>query len=497
MKNFKKYIGLSLSVALLWSCTYDAPEQVEPNSGTADFSKVVAVGNSLTAGFMNGALYDAGQSTSYAAILSTQMQLVGGGTFNTPMTGSTVGCYNPSEGCTAGRLVLKGLEDPTPSPTVPGDPNALAPYGGDKGALNNFGVPGITLATALTPLAGAPADPANPAFNPYYARIASNPGTSTIIGDATTAFADGATFLLFWLGSNDVLGYAIGGAANEAILTSEGDFETRFNGALGSLLQANTSAKGAVANIPNVLSVPFFKLVPWNAIPLDAATAAFANSSYQDYNDGLAAALALGEIDQAEHDRRLVEFVEGQNGFIVEDDELTTADISAAYGFPPGSVVLPNYRHAESTDLVPLTAGSVLGTLQDPNDPTSVYGVGVAMGDQYLLTPAELSVIQSRTAVFNQTIANTVTANSDRLVLIDIHSILEDLAENGTVINGSTLNASVTPPFGGFSLDGVHPNSRGNAFIANKFIEAINAKFNALIPFANPNDYAGNALPIP
>lgn len=497
MKNIKKYIGITLATALLWSCTYEAPEQVEPTSGSADFSKIVAVGNSLTAGYMNAALYDAGQSTSYAAIFAMQAQAVGGGDFNIPMTGSEVGCYNPTGGCTAGHLILQGLDDPKPTPIVPGDPNALAPYSGDKSALNNFGVPGITLATALTPLTGAPADPGNPAYNPYYARIASNAGTSTVIGDAATALADGGTFLLFWLGNNDVLGYATGGASNEAILTSEGDFDTRFNAALGALLQANGSIKGAVANIPNVLSVPFFKLVPWNAIPMDAATAAYANGAYQDYNDGLDAALAYGKIDQAEHDRRWIEFVEGQNGFIVEDDELTTADISEAYGYPPGSVVLPNYRHAESTDLVPLTAGSVLGTLKDPNDPTTVYGVGVAMGDEYLLTPAELSVIQSRTAAFNETIANAVSANSDKLVLIDIHSILEDLAASGATINGSALTASVSPPFGAFSLDGVHPNSRGYAFVANKFIEAVNAKFNASIPLANPNNYSGNALPIP
>lgn len=495
MKNLKKYIVLTLATGFFWSCTYEAPEQVEPTSGTADFSKVVAVGNSLTAGYMNGALYDGGQSSSYAAIVAEQMKAVGGGTFNIPMTGSEVGCFNPAEGCTAGHLILKG-NPPKPSPIIPGDPTALAPYGGDKSALNNFGVPGVTLATALTPLTGGPADPGNPAYNPYYVRIASSPGSSTIIGDAAAALGNGGTFLLFWLGNNDVLGYATGGASNPAILTSESDFSTRFSAALGTLLQANADVKGAVANIPNVTDVPFFKLVPWNAIPMDAATAAAVNDGYKDYNDGLDAALALGEIDEEEHARRKINFVAGNNGFVVDDDELTEADISAAFGYPPGTVVLPNYRHAESTDLVPLTAGSVLGTLADPDNPSSVYGVGVAMGDQYLLTPAELEIVVSRTDAFNQVISSFVSSNSQRLVLVDINSIFEDFAENGTLVNGSALNATITPPFGAFSLDGVHPNGRGSAFVANKFIEAINAKFNASIPLSNPNNYSGNPLPV-
>jgi hypothetical protein len=34
---------------------------------------------------------------------------------------------------------------------------------------------------------------------------------------------------------------------------------------------------------------------------------------------------------------------------------------------------------------------------------------------------------------------------------------------------------------GAFSLDGVHPTARGYALIANKFIEAINAKYGATL----------------
>jgi lysophospholipase L1-like esterase len=83
------------------------------------------------------------------------------------------------------------------------------------------------------------------------------------------------------------------------------------------------------------------------------------------------------------------------------------------------------------------------------------------------------------------------------LVLVNANAILAQLATTGASINGSALTASISPPFGAFSLDGVHPNARGHAYIANKFIEAINAKFGSSIPLCNPNDYPGNELPVP
>lgn len=484
MKNIKKYIGLSLATALFWSCTYEAPEQVEPTSGTADFSKVVAVGNSLTAGYMDGALYDAGQNTSYAAIVAMQMQAVGGGTFNIPMTGSNVGCFNPAQGCTAGRLILKGLESPKPSPIIPGDPSALAPYNGE---INNFGVPGVTLGTALTPLTGGPADPGNPAYNPYYARIASDPGASTLIGDAAAEFADGGTFLLFWLGNNDVLGYATGGASNPAILTSEADFAARFNAALGSLLQVNASAKGAVANIPNVTDIPYFTTVPFNPVPLDQTTADQLNSGYEDFNNGIMAynaGMLPGQTapPSEENQRPTINFAPGQNAVVINDETLPDLTV---YG-------IPSIRQTTANDLLVLPAAGVIG--QDMG--SGPVGLQDPLKDNYVLIPSEIDEVAASVNAFNQTISSVVSANNN-LVLVDINSIFEDFADNGATINGSALNATISPPFGAFSLDGVHPNSRGSAFVANKFIEAINAKFNASIPLANPNDYSGNALPVP
>src|SRR6187455_3123461 len=109
MKKINKFSAFLICSLFAAACTYEFPDFVEePTQGEADFTKMISVGNSLTAGFMNGALYTASQDNSFVSIISAQMQLIGGSsTFNQPSVNSVNGCYNPSGGCTAGRLYLK------------------------------------------------------------------------------------------------------------------------------------------------------------------------------------------------------------------------------------------------------------------------------------------------------------------------------------------------------------------------------------------------------
>ena len=47
-----------------------------------------------------------------------------------------------------------------------------------------------------------------------------------------------------------------------------------------------------------------------------------------------------------------------------------------------------------------------------------------------------------------------------------------------------------------WSTDGIHPNARGYALVANKFINAINEAFGASVPEASVGSYTGAALPV-
>ncbi|MEO9485297.1 MAG: hypothetical protein ABJG47_17700 [Ekhidna sp.] len=485
MKFYIKNISLALVTVIAVSCTHEFPPVDEPDAGSADFTKMVSVGNSLTSGFLDNALYQSGQDASFPAIIALQMEAVGGGQFNAP----DVGLEIPD-----GRLVLaqnvSANPNASPVPTPAGTAGLPAPfnatqgnptaYTGDKSALNNFGVPGMSLGMSLATIASYP--PGTEGTAALFGRFAADPATSTQIGDAAAALADGGTFFTFWLGNIDVLGYATGGASNPALLTSDGDFNTFLGLALGALTTANSNAKGAVANIPNVPDVAYFTTISWNPVPLDQASADALNANYAAYNAGISASPLSAE----EKALRTINFVVGNNGFVIEDDLLT--DLTAGG--------LPNYRQTQLGDLVILPAAAQL--------PTGLGTLAGPAADQWVLTGvtypngsvSEVAEVANSIAAFNGHIKTAVDANPN-LVLVDVNAEFASLAANGVSINGSGMNATLQPPFGGFSLDGVHPNKRGYAYIANLFISAINAEFGSQIPLCNPNDYAGNNLPIP
>ncbi|MCS6974403.1 MAG: hypothetical protein NZM13_07955 [Cyclobacteriaceae bacterium] len=519
-----------IALVLVFSCEQEvlvpqAPEPEEPptgTSGSANFTKFVSIGNSLTAGFMAGALFDFGQQNSFPAIMAEHFEYVSDNdAFDQPLTGSINGCSNPPS-CTLGRLILFDADGPgpgTPRPTPAGSPGvpapyntnaadhgkSLAPYTGSKANLNNFGVPGIVLAHLNAPQAGDISNPSHPLFNPYYARFASNPGTSTILGDA---LATNPTFISFWVGNNDVLGYAVGGASNPAILTSVATFSALFNGAMDAIL-ANPNRRAVVGNIPNVTAIPYFRVVPHNPVPLDATTASTLNSAFAGYNAALDAlkAPAFGGAfgTAAELDARKISFsASTSNRVVIQDESL----INLAPGFdallaanlitPAQRAALAPYeraRQATSNDRLVLTAASFIGTLVGGN-PQLINGVTVPLADQWVLIPSEITEITNRINDFNNVISTRVNAES-RLALANINSAFTALASSpGQIVDGIFINAFFAPPGGIFSEDGIHPNPRGAAYVAKIFIQAINSKFGSTVPLPNISKYYGTYFPV-
>lgn len=541
MKNIYKTLSLFLATAVLVACSseddlvedwIDINEPAVPSSGDLDLSNYIAVGNSLTAGFADGALYPEGQDASFPNILATQFMEAGGGAFVQPDISSGNGFGGVNGTAAVGKSFID-LEAALAAIAGTGsfaevikftEGSFLTSSSATGAGLNNFGVPGAKVGDLTLNGYGFPN-----AGNPFYTAFASDPSTSSILDDAVSA--DGSFFTL-WIGSNDVLGYAIaGGDENIATTTSMFDFQTAYGTVLSSLT-AN-GAEGIVLNVPPVTIIPFFQTVTTlsggvNIIPagsIDAQTAAFLNSgsAYGEYNDGLAAAVALGEITQEEADLRTIEFLgDVANSPVITDESLTTADISAAFMAPPGTVVLPNIRQATSLDyrsllgdLFPLTALSVVGTLADENDPNSVYGVGEPVPDQYSFTASEQVTAITAYATYNAVIDGIVSANPN-VTLVDVRPLFADMyglsaaqatglqlgddaiaaadGELGIEIGGINLvplSLSAEQLYNSvWSTDGVHPNARGAALIANEIIRTINATYGASIPEVNPLDYA-------
>jgi hypothetical protein len=151
-------------------------------------------------------------------------------------------------------------------------------------------------------------------------------------------------------------------------------------------------------------------------------------------------------------------------------------------------------RQTTSSDIIPLATGSVLGT----NGSFGVNGVSEPLGDRYALIPSEIQAINDARTAYNQVVQNVAGAYPTRLAVADVNGALGTLVTNQfAILNGVTLTPNINPPTGIYSEDGAHFNTRGYAFIAKVFIEAINQKFQSTVPVPNMSRYSATALPIP
>tara|TARA_R110000787_G_scaffold15134_2_gene46788 strand:- start:24243 stop:25742 length:1500 start_codon:yes stop_codon:yes gene_type:complete len=471
--NIYKSIGvLALATTLLVSCSkleFDIPvEEVTPlTSGTADFSNYVALGASFSAGVSDGSLFIASQNNSFPNSLSGAMANAGGGEFRQPLVSDNVGGLLLGGVQIAGpRLYFTGsglgvLND-TPTTEVT---NILT------GPFNNMGVPGAKSFHLLAPgygnVAGVPTGQANP----YFARMASSPN-ATVLEDAVSQ--NGTFFTVSVMGGNDVLGYATSGGSgvdqtgNFDPATYEGNDITDpnvFAGVASAIVAGLTAngAKGVLSNVPYVTDLPYFTTVPYDAVPLDAATAAQLNGAFAPYNGGLLAAEAGSLITPSERAARTINFAAGQNAVTLVDEDLTNL---AALG-------LPSYRQATSNDLLVLPASSFIGTQVDGN-PQLINGVSVPLSDQWVLTDIETQKVLTATDAYALTVEALATANG--LAFVDLRVILSEAYSSGIMFDNFNMTTDLI--FGGLvSLDGVHLTGRGYAYMANKFLEAIDANY--------------------
>ena len=477
------------SVSTTQSTTSGGGGPNDPIAGNADFSRLVTIGDSLTAGFADGALYLHGQQNSYPAILAGQLATVGSGALSQPLVSDNVGGLlfngNPLPGF-GKRLVLNNTSGSLAPEPVNGTTITDIAVPASGSPFNNMGIPGAKSYHLIADGYGNPLGVQASAANPYFVRFASAPGTN-VIADAMRV---NPSFFVLWIGNNDTLSYATGGGTGvdqlgnpnpasygSADITDPTAFAGIYQGIVNTLISGG--AKGVLISLPDVTSIPFFTTVPYNAIPMDQATADATNSAAAilAYNGGLMQAAANSLITADEAARRTISFAAGQNAVVIIDENLT--DLSA--------LSLPSIRQAIAADFILLTASSKIGTLANPNDPTSVIGVGVPLGDGDVLTEAEAALVAAANGAFNATIKSIADGN-DNIALYDAAASLATLKTSG-INYGTGVITSTFATGGAFSLDGVHPTARGYAVIANQIIDLIESSFGATIPPVNPGDF--------
>ena len=436
-----RYILFISLLGLLFACQPEIKDEFTYSSGSADFSTYVSVGNSLTAGYSNSALYHSSQANSYPAIIAEQMKKAGGGEFVQPVVNSEYGVL-------PGKLELGYKADclgNTSMGPVPaqGQPEGYGPVGY---TVNNMGVPGAKSFHLLASGYGNPAGVPVGLANPYYARFATSED-ATVIGDAV---AKGPTFFSLWIGNNDVLGYAASGGVGDTI-TGQQSYAYFMNVILQSL--TSTGAKGVIANLPDISGAPFFNTVPPNGYVLTQGQADTLNMFLGQYGFSYSA---------------------GPNYFII-------ADATAPLGF----------RQMVEGELLLLTVpqDSLKCAYWGGFNPNIMAPVPIP--DQYVLTLDEIANVNNAIEGYNATIATL--ADQYDLALVDINSYFDEI-KNGVVYDGVSFSTSYITG-NAFSLDGVHLTQQGYALIANQFIMAINAKFGANLPTVSVTQYKANELP--
>lgn len=520
MKIMKvKYIAL-LAVLIVFTACND-PEDVVPasqmvemgepialTSGSADFTTYVALGNSLTAGLTDGALFIAGQENSFPNRLATKFAIFGGGSFSQPLTNDNIGGllvggtqipgFNP-------RLVFDG-EGPVPLSDVIGPvaPTTDIALNNPAGPFNNMGVPGAKSFHLLAPGYGNLANLSLGLANPFFVRMTGSTPDASVL---ELAIAQSPTFFTLWIGNNDVLGYATtGGDGTNPITPSDGPPGVGFDQTYGALIATliGSGANGVVANIPYVTSFPHFTTVPHN--PLDPSNPDF--GPLIPTLNGI-----FGQLNQVyaflQAPERAIEFSStGASELVIRDE--TLIDLSAeiagvlnaspafpafvqSFGLPAEAAPLVaallgntygQTREATAEDLFVLPSFSIIGTVntesvgalmaqglsQELAGQFSVEGITLPLEDKWVLLPSEQAEIKTATDNFNATIASAVSGAG--LAFLDANMLMQTEVTDGDF----TLTANLVTG-GAFSLDGIHLTARGYALIANEFMKAIDATY--------------------
>jgi lysophospholipase L1-like esterase len=363
--------------------------------GQVSFSKYVALGDSLTAGFTSGSINATYQVNSYPALLAKQFGITD---FQQPLV-SPPGLPGILQ---LAQLVPVPVILPTPGSGVPTNLNLPRPY-------DNLAVPGATVHALLTKTASTSA----------------NDPTDLILRRlGFTQLQQGLslhpTFVTLWIGNNDALGSATAGT--DQLLTPLASFESDYRTIVGAI--AASGAKMAIANIPDVTSIPFVTTLSRFIPDPHTGRPALINGNF-------------------------VPLI-GPNGPLQPGDFVlltATAELAVGHGIP-----------------------------------VALGGSGIPLSDSVVLNASEAANIRARVNQYNAVIASA--ASQAGAALVDVNSELTQLATTGVDVGGITYSSAFLSG-GVFSYDGVHPTRFGYAFIANLFIDTINEKFGTSVEEVN------------
>ncbi len=427
-----KKVGILVAVFAVLSCTKTQYDEYEVTSGEADFSNYVAVGNSLTQGYQDGGMHNEyGQQDNSYPAIIARQM---GVNFIQPTVPPLGQGYMHLEYRDGEIEVIKAYDADitTNDPTAIDDDPAWISWGDTTVKYNNLGVSGIKLVNCLS---GGKNTTIN--FNLLQTALNEN-GRFLNFGDAVNPVTyldhikrSNATFFTCWLGNNDVLGWSTEGGDNDSVASTPGLKLTE----LSDLIEFRDKYDSVLTAFAAMGSKGVCATLP------DVTSIPYFNT------------VTLEAIDDD------VWIREGADTNII--------------------------RLATEDDLLLLTASDELadglGKIQSKPLPHTV-----------VLDKDEITIVQTRTNEINNAIKSLAAQHG--FALADMNQFMKTLTNTGLSFDG----VDFTPKYiegGVFSLDGVHPNGRGYAIIANEFIRVTNEFYGSNIPTTIVSNYRGITFP--
>ena len=431
-----KKIGTCLvTAALVWAAT--------PVSA-ASFRKYVSLGDSLALGEEAGCVVQRHQENDYSAVVARQLGFTD---FQLPLRGEVP---PPADGVSFTGIPCLGIVFSGGKVTI----GVVSQEGADLNAelprpYDDLGVNGFFSTKDMVDLKVSHPETGD-ARQIAAARVLRNFQGSPLEGMSAVDEANALNpdVVTLWIGNNDVLLAATSGAVIEGVtLTPQAVFDDAYERVMTGISASGRTV--VAANIPDILSLPFFTFIPPFIIN---------PSTGQPIPDG-------------------------QGGFLTY---LGQRHDGTAAPIPPDTLVLLPAASLLAQGIgipaalggtgIPLPDGGLVGPGANCNGEVLPNG-GLCPG--VLLYADEVAKVEEFTAHFNTTISSVAAAHGAGL--IDVHAIFNQVKASGYDIAGVHLSADF-PAGGLFSADGLHPTNIAYAIQADYWVQAINAKAGTDVP---------------
>jgi lysophospholipase L1-like esterase len=408
-------------------------DEIRPDpldTGRADFSRLVILGDSFSAGIQSGGLVERHQRTSFANLFARQ---AGAGGFEIAAV---------AEPGVPKLLALLSVSPPSIEPPAPADDPAAYPSrfvnSGLPRPYNNLAIPGARTPRMLSGVVtgGNPAEDAYFLYAPFILR----PTGPMAVPAANQAAALDPTFVIVELGINDIGAGLFNGDPTR--ITPILDFRMAYAEVLDRMMAPGPDGRPptgiVLVDVPAPTAYPYLTTIPW----------------YVALPSGVPVRTPAGDLIP------LVGVVGGQARPLAPRSLVLLPALpllAQGYGIPPG---LPgsNGQPLPANLVLDNTPGGELDQARQAIDAVNAFIHGIA--------------------------------RERNLSVVNVNALLLDAALHGRDVAGVHFTTDfITGGF--FSLDGIHPSNLGHAFAANELIDLVNDRWGADIPPVNVNEFLG------